>query len=96
MCCLGVALTLGVGQFFSVCGNYGLNCAACYTCHAREKFRRCSPSSRPLGTWTLCFFTCSSCKLSLHCCGLRRRYNLPPAFGLPPGIDDCLMHLICL
>lgn len=22
-----------------------------------------------------------------------RRYNLPPAFGLPPGIDDCLVSL---
>ncbi|BDA45424.1 hypothetical protein COCOBI_07-2110 [Coccomyxa sp. Obi] len=63
-CCLGLALTLGVGQFFSICGNYGLNCAACYTCHAREK--------------------------------LRRRFDLPSAFGLPPGIDDCLVHFICL
>jgi hypothetical protein len=40
-CCLGLALTLGVGQFFTICGNYGVNCAACYTCHSREKFRRC-------------------------------------------------------
>jgi hypothetical protein len=44
-CCLGLALTLGVGQFFSICGNYGLNCAACYTCHTREKFRRSAMST---------------------------------------------------
>ncbi|KAL4419980.1 hypothetical protein ABPG75_007078 [Micractinium tetrahymenae] len=26
---------------------------------------------------------------------LRRRYNLPPSCGLPPGIDDCLVHFFC-
>ncbi|KAL4420128.1 hypothetical protein ABPG77_000299 [Micractinium sp. CCAP 211/92] len=26
---------------------------------------------------------------------LRRRYNLPPSFCLPPGIDDCLVHFYC-
>lgn len=25
----------------------------------------------------------------------RRKYNLPPAFGLPPGIDDCLVSFLC-
>lgn len=64
MCCLGLACTLGIGQFLTICGNYGVNFAACYTCHTREKFRR--------------------------------RYNLPPACGLPPGIDDCCVHFLCL
>lgn len=27
---------------------------------------------------------------------LRRRYDLPPTFCLPPGIDDCLTHFFCL
>ena len=27
---------------------------------------------------------------------LRRRYKLPPALGLPPGIDDFLVHFCCL
>jgi hypothetical protein len=25
----------------------------------------------------------------------RRRYQLPPTFCLPPGIDDCLVHFLC-
>ncbi len=25
-----------------------------------------------------------------------RKYNLPPACGLPPGIDDCCVHFLCL
>ena len=78
----GLACTLGIGQFLTICGNYvrasssppdwgcikilclsvlvsilvmlmtldsllpvldvqGVNFAACYTCHTREKFRRC-------------------------------------------------------
>lgn len=27
---------------------------------------------------------------------LRRRFQLPPAFGMPPGIDDFLVHFFCL
>jgi hypothetical protein len=26
---------------------------------------------------------------------MRRRWSLPPAFGLPPAIDDWLVHFIC-
>ena len=26
----------------------------------------------------------------------RRRFNLPPACGLPPGVDDCCVHFLCL
>ena len=40
VCCLGCAMGLGIGQIVSVCGNYGLNFAAPFTCHAREKMRR--------------------------------------------------------
>lgn len=25
----------------------------------------------------------------------RSKYKLPPMFGLPPGIDDCLVHFVC-
>ncbi|BDA45421.1 hypothetical protein COCOBI_07-2080 [Coccomyxa sp. Obi] len=64
VCCLGCAFGLGIGQALSVCGNYGVNFAACFTCHAREK--------------------------------MRRAFHLPPAFCLPPGIDDCLVHFICM
>jgi len=61
--CLAVVLSLGIGQFLSVLGNCGINCAACYSCHGREKFRR--------------------------------KYKLPPTFGLPPGLDDCCVHFLC-
>ncbi|KAK9829617.1 hypothetical protein WJX72_006908 [[Myrmecia] bisecta] len=61
---LGCVLSLGIGQAISICGNYGVNFSACYSCHAREKFRR--------------------------------KYNLPPAFGLPPGFDDCCVHFLCM
>ena len=27
---------------------------------------------------------------------MRRRYKLPPALGLPPGVDDFLVHFFCL
>ncbi|CAK0782529.1 hypothetical protein CVIRNUC_005747 [Coccomyxa viridis] len=64
VCMLGCALSLGIGQGISICGNYGANFAACFTCHAREK--------------------------------LRRRFELPPIFLLPPGIDDCLVHFLCM
>lgn len=40
VCCLGCAFGLGLGQAISICGNYGVNFAACFTCHAREKMRR--------------------------------------------------------
>ena len=40
VCMLGCALSLGIGQGISICGNYGANFAACFTCHAREKLRR--------------------------------------------------------
>lgn len=41
VCCLGCAMGLGIGQIISICGNYGINFAAPFTCHAREKMRRC-------------------------------------------------------
>ena len=43
VCMLGCAFSLGIGQAISVCGNYGANFAACFTCHAREKLRRQEP-----------------------------------------------------
>ncbi|KAK9850266.1 hypothetical protein WJX84_009716 [Apatococcus fuscideae] len=27
---------------------------------------------------------------------IRRRFNLPPTFGLPPGFDDCCTHFCCM
>ena len=39
------------------------------------------------------FGACFSCHSRER---LRRRFHLPPAFGLPPGIDDFLVHFFCL
>ncbi len=52
VCMLGCAFSLGIGQAISVCGDYGVNFAACFTCHSREKLRRCDLILRkcPLGT----------------------------------------------
>jgi len=61
---MGCIFSCGIGQLFSICGNFCFNFSACYSCHAREK--------------------------------IRRRYKLPPAFGLPPGIDDFVAHFFCL
>jgi Cys-rich protein (TIGR01571 family) len=61
--CCGCITGLGASFGLSVCNNLGINCAACYSCHAREK--------------------------------LRRKYKLPPTFGLPPGFDDCCVHFCC-
>lgn len=38
------------------------------------------------------FAACYSCHARER---MRRKWNLPPAFGLPPGIDDCLVHFFC-
>jgi len=27
---------------------------------------------------------------------MRRKYNLPTTFGLPPGCDDCCVHFFCM
>jgi hypothetical protein len=48
VCMLGCAFGLGIGQAVSICGNYGVNFAACFTCHAREKLRRCAFPAQPL------------------------------------------------
>lgn len=61
---MGCIFSCGIGQVFSLCGNFCFNFSACYSCHAREK--------------------------------IRRRYKLPPVFGLPPGIDDFVAHFFCL
>ncbi|GAB4814581.1 hypothetical protein N2152v2_001627 [Parachlorella kessleri] len=60
---LGTVASCGIGQIFSLGGNFLCNFGAIYSCHAREK--------------------------------LRRKYKLPAMFGLPPGLDDCLVHFIC-
>lgn len=39
------------------------------------------------------FAACYSCHARER---LRRRFRLPPAFALPPGIDDFLVHFLCL
>ena len=38
------------------------------------------------------FGACYSCHAREK---MRRRFGLPPAFGLPPGIDDCAVHFLC-
>lgn len=38
--CLAEVLSAGTATGLSVLGNCGINCAACYSCHSREKFRR--------------------------------------------------------
>ena len=49
VCMLGCAFGLGIGQAISICGDYGVNFAACFTCHAREKLRRrARPPHTPL------------------------------------------------
>ena len=32
VCMLGCAFSLGIGQAISICGDYGVNFAACFTC----------------------------------------------------------------
>lgn len=39
--CLAIVLGLGIGMAISVAGNCGVNFSACYSCHSREKLRRC-------------------------------------------------------
>jgi Cys-rich protein (TIGR01571 family) len=39
------------------------------------------------------FSACYSCHAREK---IRRRYKLPPVFGLPPGIDDFIAHFFCL
>ena len=46
VCMLGCAFSLGIGQAISICGDYGVNFAACFTCHSREKLRRRGPPSQ--------------------------------------------------
>lgn len=38
------------------------------------------------------FAACYSCHARER---MRRKWSLPPIFGLPPGIDDCLVHFFC-
>ena len=54
-CALGVILSSGVAEGLSVCGNFGPNFAACYTCHSREKIRRCASPSKPHCPIPVCF-----------------------------------------
>ena len=42
-CIFGFIASAGIGQAIVICGNFGPNFSACYTCHAREKIRRCTP-----------------------------------------------------
>lgn len=37
---MGCIFSCGIGQVFSLCGNFCFNFSACYSCHAREKIRR--------------------------------------------------------
>ena len=40
--------------------------------------------------------TCAELRFHTEPCLLRRRFKLPPIFLLPPGIDDCLVHFLCM
>lgn len=44
------------------------------------------------GNFMFNFAACFSCHSREK---IRRKYKLPPTFGLPPGIDDCLVHFLC-
>jgi Cys-rich protein (TIGR01571 family) len=38
------------------------------------------------------FGACYSCHARER---MRRKWKLPGSFGLPPGVDDCLVHFFC-
>lgn len=40
-CLMSCVFSCGIGQIFSFCGNVLFNFGAFYSCHAREKMRRC-------------------------------------------------------
>ena len=45
------------------------------------------------GTCCFSFVAFTTCHSRLH---MRRKYNLPPACGLPERIDDCIVHLVSI
>ncbi|KDD75311.1 hypothetical protein H632_c751p0 [Helicosporidium sp. ATCC 50920] len=67
-CLLGCVFSCGIGQVFSLCGNFMFNFAAWYSCHAREKLRRrynlpstfgCPPGVDDFLVHFLCFYCAS-------------------------------------
>lgn len=57
-----------------------------FSCGIGQVFSLC-------GNLGINFGACYSCHAREK---LRRKFHLPPAFGLPPGIDDCLVHFLCM
>jgi len=66
---------------------FGLYCAmsCCFSCGVGQIFSLCGNLGCNFGAW----YSCHSREK------LRRRYELPSAFCLPPGIDDFLVHFFC-
>lgn len=48
----------------------------------------CSAAETPL----TCMHGSQADTVSLAC----RKYDLPPTFGLCPGVDDCIVHFFCM
>ena len=68
----------------ALCGLYfAMGCL--FSCGVGQVFSLC-------GNVGCNFAACYSCHAREK---LRRRYRLPPAFCLPPGIDDFLVHFLC-
>ena len=106
---MGSLFSCGIGQIFSLCGGWlgGVGVwsggrrvvvqsrARCARARVNAPSPPCCPPLPPPcppGNFLCNFAACYSCHAREK---LRRRYNLPPAFGLPPGVDDCLVHFFC-
>lgn len=68
----------------ALCGLYfAMSCV--FSCGVGQIFSLCGNLGCNFGAW----FSCHSREK------IRRRFHLPPTFGLPPGIDDFLVHCLC-
>lgn len=81
-------LDIGRRGYFSdiraLCGLYcAMSCS--FSCGVGQIFSLC-------GNLGCNFGACYSCHSREK---IRRRYGLPSAFCMPPGIDDCLVHFFC-
>ena len=75
------------GYLSDIRALFGLYCAmSCsFSCGIGQIFSLC-------GNLGCNFGACYSCHSREK---MRRRYGLPSAFCMPPGIDDCLVHFFC-
>ena len=67
---------------------FGLYCAlsCAFSCGIGQIFSLCGNLGCNFGAW----YSCHAREK------MRRRYKLPSTFCLPPGIDDFLVHLLCM